>query len=220
MTEPIEIGFLKAVAEQPDDKVHCAVYADWLEEQGNRPADAAWWRYRALHMPKPCPSRTGKTVEWWLERPEFKLSMPWEVPLYIWGLLAVRDRRHCRPATCNYPGAPRRYVARYRNGEDTSRQVAMWDITQAFYKWWEGSRGFLRGKRIWSGDEWCDIQAGCPGVYQIWQEKFGEKLELSQALHKEDFGDAFLYFMPNNHCVCLACDGNYIYETAQTGVPK
>jgi uncharacterized protein (TIGR02996 family) len=223
----IEKAFKEAIAKQPDNRVHFAAYSDWLEEQGGREEDVAWYRYCAKRLPRPRPSRTGKTVEWWLELPD-KDPRPWEVPGYLWNWLTCKDKRLCRPGTCNYPGAPKRYVARYHpvvisaisQAVSRATSVAILDLVGAFGGWWFETRGFLCGKKIWSGDEWCDKQAGCPSVYDFWKGKFGEELFLPDALHKVDHGDAFDYFMPNGFCVCLACDGNYVYETLQTGVVK
>jgi hypothetical protein len=68
-----------------------------------------------------------------------------------------------------------------------------------------------RGKLLWSGDEWCDRQAGCESVRQAWQRLFGERLEPSRAIQVDDQGDAVTYHMPGGHCVTFACDGNYIH---------
>jgi hypothetical protein len=72
---------------------------------------------------------------------------------------------------------------------------------------------FHLGKQVWSGDEWCDRQAGCETVEQAWLRLFGGPLDRKQALAVEDQGDAVTYHMPNGHSVTFACDGNTICRT-------
>ena len=66
-------------------------------------------------------------------------------------------------------------------------------------------------KPIWSGDEWCDRQAGFPTVYDKWQELFGEVLDTNAAVKTVDGGDHMIYHMPNGYEVWTCCDGNSIY---------
>lgn len=215
----LEQCFLASLLEKPYDPATCAAYSDWLEEQ-DRPSEASWQRYTARRQPTPSVSNSGKTHYWWLAKGQDEPSFLCKVEYYLWhGLSAYRTGRYqyWRPTYRQRREGetdPTVWTALTLRAGYYSKDEALRDLKQAFLSWWQKSHGFVQGERIWAGDEWCDKVAGCPSVYDIWQQKFGQPLDIKKALHVEDEGDCFVHYFDNGYCVSFCCDGNYIHRIA------